>query len=93
MRRFHAQLRKAVFEPFIINLLEADLFLGERCGLNSRYAGRFACSKRNCIAIMFCFCTKEIAKDLKRKTRIWRVVQEFMHIQKVKQPFCFTDVH
>ena len=57
------------------------------CGLNSRYAGRFACSKRNCIAIMFCFCTKEIAKDLKRKMRIWRTLQEFMHIQEVSSIF------
>ena len=30
---------------------------------------------------MFIFCTKEIAKDLKRKMRIWRVVQESMHIR------------
>jgi len=52
----------------------------------------FCLFKKKLNGIMFILCTKEIAKDLKRKMRMWRVVQELMHIHKVKQLFCCIQI-
>ena len=65
--------------------------------LNSRYAGSLDClfkKKLHCHNVNFLY-KGNCEGSQKVKMRMWRVVQEFthIHVQKVKQPFCCTDVH